>query len=357
MSTTYLEQAIEATARRRCTDRRGLDGVPEAHRRAVMNEARSLVAVVEPFFADHYKALAHKEERERLESRTEQFVQEVREEVEHLQAQAAAGTHRPGSEANAADILADEVGSHVASKAALRLTGALERFDGKQEVAAIASQEPQEGCTFCRGLREEAPAVPERDCPVHGEPQEGAAMTDQTRTEAPGCQKHHHESCEERYVDALTAPDGPASPVLTDREMFLDIARRPGAITDTYRDRLRKLADRLASLTIEGDAPEVCERCGGSKEVLVSGSGNPYDEDPPVMGPCPDCTPPPAEVESRHQVADWQQRALEAEGALWDINEYDLEKRPQEIVDYALLGLPKRGASTTTGASPETEEG
>jgi hypothetical protein len=46
----------------------------------------------------------------------------------------------------------------------------------------------------------------------------------ETPTEAPGCQKHHRESCEECYVDALTTPDGEAA-----EEEFEDGAEEPWA--------------------------------------------------------------------------------------------------------------------------------
>jgi hypothetical protein len=59
---TYKEEAIEAVATYRCTDRRGLAGVPQAHRRALMNEARALVEAVEPFIRE----AARKEIEDRL---------------------------------------------------------------------------------------------------------------------------------------------------------------------------------------------------------------------------------------------------------------------------------------------------
>lgn len=55
----------------------------------------------------------------------EQFFSEIREEVERLRAMVT-GTHDPN------DSHANEVGQYVAHKAANRLTGALERLDGKQ---------------------------------------------------------------------------------------------------------------------------------------------------------------------------------------------------------------------------------
>jgi hypothetical protein len=180
-----------------------------------------------------------------------------------------------------------------------------------------------------------------------------------------------------------------------------------------------------ASLAVEGDAPEVCERCGGAGFQVRTGAdlcpdalgdsclhecpGCPdcttanwkvverdlkahlaVDETAPMVpwlpteGEQPDCTPPPAEVESPEQVGrrireetetnlggrfdDAGRRAVEsviadvardAQRACPSCGSPDafVVRTPCSIDSHEPDDWHRRHRSTTTGASPETEEG
>jgi hypothetical protein len=149
----------------------------------------------------------------------------------------------------------------------------------------------------------------------------------------------------------------------------------------------------------QGDAPKVCERCGGDGGVTITETGRepdgtpyPYPtlascpdcagsgveiDDPEELdaalghpSPCPHCTPPPAEVESpaKYPPAERLVESLRwTVGYIDGLKRFDPDEKPynggdeeHDWMEWASAHDWLKDAeisSTTTGASPETEEG
>jgi hypothetical protein len=110
----------------------------------------------------------------------------------------------------------------------------------------------------------------------------GAAVERADRAEAALAERDQQvRALADEFWDAIAAIEA-ENPDAPERSIGRVIAYRDAA------ERVRSLALTQPSSTPLQQDPEV-PRCGGSGKIYVSGSGNPYDEDPVVEGDCPGC--------------------------------------------------------------------